>query len=127
VGNPQCVIDAGDELEGLDLGAIGPEIERHPLFPNRTNVSFCRAEGSSVRARIFERGVGETLSSGTGACGAAVAAFLGGAPSPLTVRLDGGELTVEVGEGLDLRLSGTAEHVFSGEFSPGFVAALASA
>ena len=78
VGNPQCVIEVGDELETLDLGAIGPAIESNTdLFPNRTNVSFIRVDGSSVRARIFERGVGETLSSGTGASGAAVAAFLG--------------------------------------------------
>ena len=71
----------------LDLPAIGPEIESHELFPNRTNVSFYRVEesageGSRVRARIFERGVGETLSSGTGASGAAVAAVLAGAREP---------------------------------------------
>src|SRR5665811_1558819 len=70
IGNPQCAIEVGDELENLDLGAIGPEIEGHELFPNRTNVSFLRIGGSRVRARIFERGVGETLSSGTGAGGA---------------------------------------------------------
>jgi len=74
IGNPQCSIEVGDALEGLDLGAVGPDIERHELFPNRTNVSFTRSDGSRVRARIFERGVGETLSSGTGASGAAVAA-----------------------------------------------------
>ena len=93
VGNPQCVIEAGDELEALEIASFGPEIEAHELFPNRTNVSFIRVDGSRVRARIFERGVGETLSSGTGASGAAVAAFLAGAPSPITVTLDGGELT----------------------------------
>jgi diaminopimelate epimerase len=117
IGNPQCVIDAGDEVEGLDLGRIGPEIERNALFPNRTNVSFISVDGSSVRARIFERGVGETLSSGTGASGAAVAAFLGGAPSPIAVSLDGGELTVEIGDRLEVRLAGTASRVFSGELS----------
>ena len=71
----------GDELESLDLAAIGPEIENSELFPNRTNVSFFRTDGDRVRARIFERGVGETLSSGTGASGAAVAAHLAGAPA----------------------------------------------
>lgn len=70
IGNPQCVIEVGAEIEDLDLGAVGPDVERHELFPNRTNVSFTRVDGSAVRARIFERGVGETLSSGTGACGA---------------------------------------------------------
>jgi diaminopimelate epimerase len=124
IGNPQCVIEAGGELEELDLGAVGPEIERSELFPNRTNISFIRIEGSAVRARIFERGAGETLSSGTGASGAAVAAVLRGAASPIVVKLDGGELGVEVGEDLDVRLTGTAEPVFRGELSPELVRAL---
>jgi diaminopimelate epimerase len=124
IGNPQCAIEVREGLEELDLPAIGPAIERAPIFPNRTNVSFWRAEGQRVRARIFERGVGETLSSGTGASGAAIAAYLRGAPSPLTVELDGGELEVEVSEQLDVRLTGTASPVFSGEFSPEFVRAL---
>jgi diaminopimelate epimerase len=117
IGNPQCAIDAGDEVEELDLAALGPEIERHELFPNRTNVSFFRVDGGRLRARIFERGVGETLSSGTGACGAAVAAALGGASSPITVGLDGGELQVEVSAELDVRLTGWAEPVYAGEIS----------
>jgi len=118
IGNPQCVIDVGNQVEELDLGAIGPEVERHELFPNRTNASFIRIDGSTVRARIFERGVGETLSSGTGASGAAVAAVLGGAESPITVCLDGGELTVGVSDDLEVRLTGTADPVFAGELSP---------
>ncbi|HYH63043.1 MAG TPA: diaminopimelate epimerase [Solirubrobacterales bacterium] len=118
VGNPQCVVSAGHELEELDLGAIGPGIEGNTdLFPNRTNVSFTKVEGSRVRARIFERGVGETLSSGTGASGAAVAAFLEGAPSPVTVQLDGGELTVEITGDLEMTLIGTAEPICKGELS----------
>src|SRR3954470_15420998 len=59
IGNPQCVIEAGDEVEELDLARIGPEIENADLFPNRTNASFTRIDGATVRARIFERGVGE--------------------------------------------------------------------
>jgi diaminopimelate epimerase len=125
IGNPQCAIEVGDELEGLDLAAIGPGIEAHELFPNRTNVSFLRIEGSRVRARIFERGVGETLSSGTGASGAAVTAFLQGAPSPIVVELDGGELEVEVSGDLDVRLSGWAEPICSGELSAELLDALA--
>ena len=125
IGNPQCAIEAGEEVEKLDIAAIGPEIERHELFPNRTNVSFFRVDGNRVRARIFERGVGETLSSGTGASGAAIAAFLAGAPSPLTVELDGGELEVEVSADLDVRLTGWAEPVCSGELSPELLRALA--
>jgi diaminopimelate epimerase len=125
IGNPQCAIAVGDELERLDIGVIGPEIESSELFPNRTNVSFFRARGSRVRARIFERGVGETLSSGTGASGAAVAAVIEGAKSPITVELGGGELEVEVSEDLAVRLSGWAEPVYAGELSAEFLAALA--
>jgi diaminopimelate epimerase len=125
VGNPQCVIEVGDEVEALDLEAVGPAIEASELFPNRANVSFIRVEGSRVRARIFERGVGETLASGTGASGAAVAAFLNGAASPITVELDGGELTVEVSDELDVTLIGTASRVYVGELDLNFVARLA--
>ena len=127
IGNPQCAIDVGDEIDELDVGRIGPEIEHNPLFPNRTNVSFTQVEGSTVRARIFERGVGETLSSGTGASGAAVAAHLRGAASPITVVLDGGQLTVEISDGLAVRLTGTAEPVFCGELSERFVRKLGEA
>jgi diaminopimelate epimerase len=126
IGNPQCVVEAGEELERLDLAALGPPIEHSELFPNRTNVSFIRLDSDhEVRARIFERGVGETLSSGTGASGAAVAAVLHGARSPVTVKLDGGELKVEVSRDLDVKLTGWAEPVFAGEFSDEFVARLA--
>jgi diaminopimelate epimerase len=124
IGNPQCAIEVGEEIEDLDLEEIGPEIEGHELFPNRTNVSFFRVEGSRVRARIFERGVGETLSSGTGASGAAVTAFLAGAPSPIVVELDGGELEVEIADDLAVRLSGWAEPICSGELSAELIQAL---
>jgi diaminopimelate epimerase len=80
-----------------------------------------------VRARIFERGVGETLSSGTGASASAVASVLAGASSPVTVRLEGGELEVEVSDELDVTLTGWAEPVFAGEFSDEFVASLEGA
>ncbi len=124
VGNPQCVIVVGsqDELEALDLGAIGPPIEHHELFPNRTNVSwYAVLAPDRIRARIFERGVGETSASGTGATGAAVAHVLGGGRSPARVQLDGGELEVEVGEELEIRLSGWAVPVFAGALAPEFV------
>jgi diaminopimelate epimerase len=120
IGNPQCVLFVDPaEIDGLDLAAIGPPIERNELFPNRTNVSFvCELHPGTIRARIFERGVGETLSSGTGACGAAVAHVqLRGADPDVTVRLDGGELEVEVGEDLHVNLSGWAVPVFRGELS----------
>ena len=122
VGNPQVSIEVEDGLERLDLQRYGPEIERNVLFPNRTNVSFWRRAGDAeIRARIFERGVGETMSSGTGATGAAVAARLRGVESPVTVALDGGELVVEVGEDLQLHLTGWARPVYSGTLSEEFL------
>lgn len=124
VGNPQCVIQvAGErELAELDLAAIGPAIERHELFPSRTNVSwFVVREPDVIRARIFERGVGETAASGTGATGAAVAHVLTGGESPVTVVLDGGELEVEVGEDLHMVLTGSASPVFSGTLADEFI------
>ena len=120
VGNPQCAIRVADleQLAALDLPAIGPAIEHDPQFPNRTNVSFwCPVGQDTIRARIFERGVGETLSSGTGACGAAVAHVLRGGDSPVTVRLDGGELEVGVGESLEIELTGWAVPVYRGALS----------
>jgi diaminopimelate epimerase len=126
IGNPQCAIEVADP-DALDLAAIGPDIERAPLFPNRTNVSFWRPlDQATIRARIFERGVGETMASGTGACGAAVAHVLRGGASPVTVRLDGGELEVAVGEELDVELTGWAEPVYEGVLSHEAVAALAA-
>jgi len=121
-GNPQCAIEVADGLEELDLGAYGPGIERHELFPNCTNVSFWRQTGDDrIRARIFERGVGETLASGTGATGAAVAAVLRGVDSPVTVELDGGELVVEVGEDMHVNLTGWARPVYEARLSDEFV------
>ncbi len=128
IGNPQCAIECPEGLEELDLPAIGPALEHHELFPNRTNVSFWRRESDNeIRARIFERGVGETMSSGTGATGAAVAAVLRGVDSPVTVHLDGGDLEVEVGEDLHVNLTGWAVPVYAGELSPEFLEALREA
>jgi diaminopimelate epimerase len=127
IGNPQCAIRVGSlgELAALDLPAIGPAIERDPQFPNRTNVSFwCETGERSIRARIFERGVGETQSSGTGACGAAIAFALRGGGSPVTVQLDGGELEVGVDESLQVELTGWAVPVYRGELSEELLAEL---
>jgi diaminopimelate epimerase len=124
VGNPQCAIHVPggvEELDALDLPAIGDAIMAHELFPNRTNVSwFAELEPGVIRARIFERGVGETMSSGTGASGAAVAYVLRGGDSPVTVRLDGGELLVDVEEDLHYMLSGWAVPVYRGELADDF-------
>jgi diaminopimelate epimerase len=136
IGNPQCAIhvDTLDQLEALDLPTIGPAIEADAQFPNRTNVSWFTvldpddggppAPPTHIRARIFERGVGETLSSGTGATGAAVAhtreCELTMHPTAVTVLLDGGELAVEVGEDLHINLTGWARPVFEGRISEEF-------
>jgi diaminopimelate epimerase len=146
IGNPQCAIhvDSLTELEALDLESIGPAIEGDEQFPHRTNVSWyteldpslasaSQAPSSApggpvrIRARIFERGVGETLSSGTGATGAAVAHVersRGERPSRADTRvrvlLDGGELEVEVGEDLHINLTGWARPVFEGRLSEEF-------
>ncbi|MHB1810415.1 MAG: diaminopimelate epimerase [Solirubrobacteraceae bacterium] len=147
IGNPQCAIAVADldRLAALDLPAIGPSIEGHELFPNRTNVSWYAplpdgeqaAQGGSagaaagtlhssrIRARIFERGVGETLSSGTGATGAAIAHLLeggsGGGGGIVTVVLDGGELTGECADDLKVNLTGWARAVFAGSLSDQFI------
>jgi diaminopimelate epimerase len=124
IGNPQCAmrVDSVEELEGLELPALGPLFEHSELFPNRTNVSwYAQLAADRIRARIFERGVGETLSSGTGATGAAVAHVLRGGDSPVVVELDGGELTVEVGEDLHVNLTGWAVPVFEGRLSDDFL------
>ena len=124
VGNPQCAIPVADEavLDTIDLPGTGPDIEHHALFPNRTNVSwFTELAPGRIRARIFERGVGETSASGTGATGAAVAYIAEGGRSPVTVVLDGGELDVEVDPELHIHLSGWAVPVFRGTLADDFV------
>jgi diaminopimelate epimerase len=130
IGNPQCAIHVEDVemLSALDLPTLGPTIEANERFPNRTNVSwFAALSDDRIRARIFERGVGETLSSGTGAAGAAVAQVLrtGGGARTISVVLDGGELEVEISPTLEISQSGWAQPIFAGELTPDFVAELA--
>lgn len=131
IGNPQCAIHVEDldALLALDLPAIGPAIEGHELFPRRTNVSwYTETEPGRIRARIFERGAGETLSSGTGATGAAIAYTLTQPQrSTVTVALDGGELRVEVGEQLRVHLTGWARPVYEGHLSEDFLTELSEA
>jgi diaminopimelate epimerase len=120
MGNPHAVAFLGseEEVEALDLLAVGPRIEHDPLFPDKTNVEFAHARGpGEVRMRIWERGAGETLASGSGSCAVAVAAIRSGlAKSPVSVVLDGG--TVEIawaGENEPVYMTGPAAYVCEGE------------
>ncbi len=121
IGNPQCAIAVAStaELEALDLGAHRPARSSTPRCSRtgRTSRGSPSSTPGIIRARIFERGAGETTASGTGASGAAVAHVLRGGDSPVTVRLDGGELEVEVGEDLHVDLTGWAVPVYAGELS----------
>jgi diaminopimelate epimerase len=117
VGNPQCVL-LGDPLSETRLHTLGPAIEHHPLFPDRTNVSFANVEAPDrVRILIWERGVGPTHASGTGACGAAVAAAsFGGAARDVTIVSPGGSQRVEWRADGQIYLTGWATLVFEGKW-----------
>ncbi len=114
VGNPQCAVFV-DNFD-FDWRALGAEIEPHPFFPNRTNVSFVRPiDEHTIDVRFYERGVGETMSSGTGSTGAAAAAVLRGiARSPIRVNTLAGPL--EIRWDGEMFLTGPAEIVAGGEF-----------
>ena len=115
VGNPQCAVFV-DHFD-FDWRALGAELERHWQFPNRTNVSFIRTiDEHTLHVRFFERGAGETMSSGTGSTGAAAAAFVRGlVKSPVEVLTPAGPLAIRW-EDQDILLAGPAEIVASGEF-----------
>jgi diaminopimelate epimerase len=115
VGNPQCAVFPPDF--DFDWRALGAELERHPRFPHRTNVSFVRVlDRHTVEARFFERGAGATMSSGTGATGAAAAALARGlVEGPVRVLTPAGPLNLRW-EGTDILLAGPAEIVARGEF-----------
>jgi diaminopimelate epimerase len=115
VGNPHVVFFVED-TNRVELGRLGPEIERDPLFPNRVNVNAASFDGQAIDLRVWERGAGLTQACGTGACAAAVAAIRKKlAKSPVEVRLPGGRLTICWSPGEPIRMSGGATHVFSGE------------
>ncbi len=119
MGNPHAVafLASETEVEALDLGMVGPPVESDPLFPGGTNVEFASVRDvHNVRMRIWERGAGETLASGTGSCAVAVAAIWRGlAESPVSVHLDGGVVEVGwAGEGEPVYMTGPAEYVCEG-------------
>jgi diaminopimelate epimerase len=121
VGNPHCVVFV-DELDETEVRRLGPRIERHPAFPNRTNVQFARVRSrDTVDILIWERGAGWTLASGSSSCGVACAAVRNGLTDRrVTVRMPGGQLTVEVRSDWTVRLEGPAEEVCTGVLSAEF-------
>jgi diaminopimelate epimerase len=124
MGNPHAVIVAADP--DAHVRRLGPELEAHPHFPHRTNVEFVRDDGvHGLTMRVWERGVGETLSCGTGACATAVAAVVrSGTASPVAVHVAGGTLEIAVDQALRVTMTGPVEHVYTGELADGFAAAL---
>jgi len=115
--NPNACVFVND-FEGVDWRRLGREIESHPQFPQRTNVEFVRVrDHAHVEVRVYERGVGPTLSSGTGACAAAVAACVNGLTDRrVRVEMEGGRLEVEWREDGEVVLTGEAEVVYRGEW-----------
>ena len=119
VGNPHLVFFVPDARE-VPLQELGPRIEHDPAFPERINVNVGTYVGDRLKLRTFERGAGETLACGTGACASAVAAIVTKrAQSPVRVDMTGGSLTIGWAPGEPIRMRGTATHVFSGELDLG--------
>jgi diaminopimelate epimerase len=115
VGNPHLVFFVPDARE-VPLDTLGPRIENDPAFPERINVNVGTYVHNRLKLRTFERGAGETLACGTGACASAVAAIVSKrAQSPVRVDMTGGSLTIGWAPGEPIHMRGTATHVFSGE------------
>lgn len=116
MGNPHAVIFV-DDVEGVNLPAIGPEMEKHAMFPERANIEFAQVTGPhEVKMRVWERGSGETLACGTGACACAVASVLTGKTDrDVTVHLRGGDLHIFWDPDTDdVYMEGPAAFVFDG-------------
>jgi diaminopimelate epimerase len=115
VGNPHAVIER--EPDRSEVLRLGPLVENHPRFPDRTNVQLVRVDSrGAATVGVWERGAGETLSSGTSACAVAAAAVANGwCDSPVTVHLAGGDLLVALDQSMQARLTGSAEEICHGE------------
>lgn len=115
MGNPHGVIFV-DRIEDVDFDVLGPELESHAIWPDRANIEFLEViSRSEARMRVWERGTGETLACGTGACASAVAAALTGrCDRKVTIHLRGGDLAVEWGEDGHVMMTGGATEVFDG-------------
>jgi len=116
MGNPHCVVLV-DNVDTAPVETLGPLLETHERFPNKVNVGFLEIKSRDhARLRVWERGVGETLACGTGACAAAVVGQLQGKlDTHCTIELPGGELRFFWQPGQSVRMTGTAEFVFDGQ------------
>ena len=118
MGNPHCVIFMDEDVRQLDLEELGPKFESHVIFPKRTNTEFCNLlDKQHIRMRVWERGSGETLACGTGACATAVAAVLNGyTDNKVELQLRGGNLLIEYDrDAEEVYMTGPATTVFEGE------------
>ncbi len=121
MGNPHCVTFLDQDIRQLDLEKIGPKFEFHETFPKRVNTEFANViDRKHIRMRVWERGSGETLACGTGACATAVAAVVNGlCDDTVELELLGGTLTITYDRGADtVYMTGPATTVFSGEIFP---------
>ena len=128
VGNPHCVVfkQAGESWSREDLLKLGPVLENHALFPKRTNVQLAVPTGpKEIFILIWERGAGETQASGSSSCAAASAAVrLGLVKSPVTVKMPGGQLNIQVAPDFSLTMKGPVAEVARGALSPSFLRTL---
>ncbi|MEL7114542.1 MAG: diaminopimelate epimerase [Pseudomonadota bacterium] len=124
MGNPHCTFFV-DDVAQIDLARIGPEIEHHPLFPERTNVQFAEIlDREHLRMRVWERGTGITLASGSSSCATAVAAARRGLTERrVEVLLDGGPLDIDWRDD-GVWMMGATAHVFDAHLTPEFLASL---
>ncbi len=118
MGNPHCVFLYEQDVEPLDIEALGPSVETDPLFPQRTNVEFCQViDRQTIRMRVWERGAGITQACGTGACATLVAAVRRGlVERTCTIKLDGGDLEISWDETSGhIHMNGPVAYVFKGQ------------
>lgn len=117
MGNPHGVVFV-DSLDDIDFDTLGPELEKHEIWPDRANIEFIEVlTPSQMRMRVWERGTGETLACGTGACASAAAAALTGrCGRDVVIHLRGGDLRIEWGLDNHIRMTGTATEVFEGNY-----------
>jgi len=119
LGNPHCVVIVPD-LAAIDVHVLGPRIERHPAFPRRTNVQFAQVTSrTEVRIRIWERGAGYTLASGSSSCAVVAACHRKGlVDRDVTVTMPGGQLQIGIADDGEIRMRGPVEEICTGDLSP---------